>query len=57
MQAETPGCFVHVIMGHLVMDSFWEQALHQNSAFIFNLSLSRMERVVVTSVPYQIHTP
>ena len=55
MQTETPGCFVHVIMGHLVMDSFWEQALHQNSAFIFNLSLSRMERVVVTSVPYQIH--
>ncbi len=55
MQAETPGCFIHVIMGHLVMDSFWEQALHQNSAFIFNLSLSRMERVVVTSVPYQIH--
>ncbi|MCU0463343.1 MAG: APC family permease [Anaerolineae bacterium] len=55
LQAEQPGCFVHVIMGHLVMDSFWEQALHQNSAFIFNLSLSRLERVVVTNVPYQIH--
>jgi hypothetical protein len=37
------------------MDTFWEQALHQNSAFIFNLALGRMERVVVTSVPYQIH--
>jgi hypothetical protein len=57
MQAEQPGCFVHVIMGHLVMDSFWEQALHQNSALIFNLALSRLERVVVTSVPYQIHAP
>lgn len=55
IQAESPGCFVHVIMGHLVMDSFWEQALHQNSAFIFNLALSPMERVIVTSVPYQIH--
>jgi hypothetical protein len=55
IQQEEPGCFVHVIMGHLVMDTFWEQALHQNSAFIFNLSLGRMERVVVTSVPYQIH--
>lgn len=55
IQHEEPGCFVHVIMGHLVMDTFWEQALHQNSAFIFNLSLGRMERVVVTSVPYQIH--
>jgi amino acid transporter len=57
LQAEVPGCYVHVIMGHLAMDSFWEQALHQNSAFIFNLSLSRMERVVVTTVPYQINTP
>lgn len=55
IQRNTPGCFVHVIMGHLAMDSFWEQALHQNSAFIFNLALSRMERVAVTSVPYQIH--
>ena len=36
------------------MDTFWEQALHQNSAYIFNLSLSRMERVAVTSVPFQI---
>jgi hypothetical protein len=55
IQEEEEGCFVHVIMGHLVMDTFWEQALHQNSAFIFNLALGRMERVAVTSVPYQIH--
>lgn len=55
IQAKNPGCFVHVIMGHLVMDTFWEQALHQNSAYIFNLALDGMERVVVTSVPYQIH--
>lgn len=54
VQEKEPGCFVHVIMGHLVMDTFWEQALHQNSAFIFNLALGRMEQVVVTSVPYQI---
>lgn len=55
IQQEQPGCFVHVIMGHLAMETFWEQALHQNSAFIFNLSLARMENVVVTTVPYQIH--
>ena len=55
LQAKNPGCFVHVIMGHLVMDNFWAQALHQNSAYIFNLALGDMERVVVTSVPYQIH--
>jgi hypothetical protein len=55
LQARTPDSFVHIIMGHLAMDTFWEQALHQNSAVIFNLALSRMERVVVTSVPYRIH--
>ncbi|NWF70755.1 MAG: APC family permease [Chloroflexi bacterium] len=56
LQAEKPGSYVHVIMGHLAMDTFWEQTLHQNSAFIFNLSLSRLEHVVVTTVPFQIHT-
>lgn len=56
LQTQSAGCYVHVIMGHLAMDSFWEQALHQNSAFIFNLALARMERVVVTTVPYQINT-
>jgi hypothetical protein len=55
LKAETPNCFVHVIMGQLVMDTFWEQALHQNTALIFNLALSRMEGVAVTAVPYQVH--
>jgi hypothetical protein len=50
-----PKCFVHVIMGHLAMDTFWEQALHQNSALIFNLALAQMENVVVTTVPYQVN--
>ena len=54
LQTEQPGSFVHVIMGQLVMDTYWEQALHQNSAFLLNLALSRLERVVVTQVPYQI---
>ncbi len=55
IQGEVPGSFVHIILGQLVMDTYLEQALHQNSAFIFNLALSRLDRVVVTSVPYQIH--
>ncbi len=55
LQEQQPGGFVHVIMGHLVMDTFWEQGLHQNSAILFTLALSHLERVVVTSVPYQIH--
>ncbi len=52
---ETEDGFVHIIMGQLVMDTFWEQVLHQNSAFIFNLALAGLDRVVVTNVPYQIH--
>jgi amino acid transporter len=55
LREEEPDCFVHVVMGHLVMDTFWEQALHQNSSYIFNLALSQMENVTVTVVPYQIH--
>jgi amino acid transporter len=53
--AETEDGFVHIIMGQLVMDTFWEQALHQNSVLIFNLALAGLDRVVVTNVPYQIH--
>ncbi len=49
-----PDSYVHVILGHLAMDTFWEQILHQNSAFIFNVALTGLERVVVTQVPYQI---
>ena len=55
LQQDSPGSYVHIIMGHLAMDTFWEQALHQNTAVIFNLALSRMDHVVVTTVPYQIH--
>jgi amino acid transporter len=57
LQEEQPEGYVHIVMGHLAMDTFWEQALHQNTAVLFNLALSRMDRVIVTSVPYRIsHT-
>jgi hypothetical protein len=53
--AEHPDSFINVIMGHLVMDTPWEQVLHQNSALIFNFALQQLERVAVINVPYQIH--
>lgn len=52
---EDPDCFVHVVVGHLAMENVFEQALHQNSVFIFNVALFGLERVVVTIVPLQIH--
>ena len=51
---ENPGAIVHVVLGHLAMDSLFSQALHQNSSIILNLGLTGLERVVVTIVPLQI---
>lgn len=44
-----------MIIGHLAMDTIWEQILHQNNAYIFSLALQNLDRVVVTTVPYQCH--
>jgi amino acid transporter len=51
---ELPKGFVHVIVGHLVMDNLVEQALHQNAAVALNLALQDLKRVAVTTVPYQL---
>lgn len=51
---ENPDAIVHIVMGHLAMDSVLTQALHQNSSLILNLGLTGLERVVVTIVPLQV---
>jgi amino acid transporter len=51
---ENPDAIVHIVMGHLAMDSVFTQALHQNSSLILNLGLTGLERVVVTIVPLQV---
>lgn len=53
--AQQPQGYVNIVMGHLAMDTVWEQGLHQNSAVIFSLGLQNLERVAVTTIPYQIH--
>jgi hypothetical protein len=55
MLSEDKHAYVHVVIGQLVTDTIAEQLLHQNSSLIFNLALSRLERVAVTTIPYQIH--
>ncbi|MBN1429846.1 MAG: APC family permease [Anaerolineae bacterium] len=52
---ENPSSFVHMIIGHLAMDSFWQQALHQNTAFVFNLALADLDNVMMTIVSYRIY--
>ena len=51
---DNPDSIVHIVMGHLAMDSVFTQALHQNSSLILNLGLTGLERVVVTIVPLQV---
>lgn len=51
---ENPDTIIHVVVGHLAMETVWEQVLHQNSVLIFNLALNGLERVVLTIVPHQI---
>ncbi len=50
-----PRVIVHIVMGHLAMDSVLTQVLHQNSSLILNLGLTGLERIVVTIVPVQIY--
>jgi amino acid transporter len=54
LQAKDPDAFIHLVVGQLAMPSFWEQALHNNTNLMIDLVLRDMDRVVVTSVPYQI---
>jgi hypothetical protein len=51
-----PYGFIHVIVGHLVMDKFREQALHQNAAIVLNLALQDLDRATVTTVSYRLVT-
>ena len=52
---ENPETIINVVVGHLAMESAWEQVLHQNSVLIFNMALNGLDRVVFTIVPHQIH--
>ncbi len=47
--------FIHVVFGELVTESFWEQTLHENSAFVLELALRQLDGVVVTRVPFHLY--
>jgi amino acid transporter len=54
--SESPDMFVHVIMGQLVMDTPYAKVLHSNNALGIMHALQKHDRVIVTDVPYQLHT-
>jgi amino acid transporter len=49
-----PEGYINIIMGHLAMETLWEQTLHQNSMLVLTLALQNLEHVTMTNVPYQI---
>jgi amino acid transporter len=54
LQSKDPDAFIHLVVGQLAMPTYWEQALHNNTNLIVDLLLRDLDRVVITSVPYQI---
>ena len=50
-----PDAYIHIILGDLTTESFWEQALHRNSTVAFHLALRQIDGVVLTDVPFQLH--
>ena len=54
LQAADPDAFIHLIVGQLSLPDYGEQLLHQNTNLLIDLVLRDMDRVAVTSVPYQI---
>jgi len=53
---EIPQGFIHVIVGHLVIDNLRDQVLHQNAALVLNLALQDIDRATVTTVSYRLVT-
>ena len=52
---QDPESYIHLIMGGLTMDSYWEQALHRNSTLAFRTALRHVEGVALTNIAFQIH--
>jgi amino acid transporter len=55
LREEDPTTFIHIILGELVMETYWEQALHENSALILELALRQVDGVAVTMVPFHAY--
>jgi hypothetical protein len=54
-QREQPDLFIHLLVGQLALPNYWEQALHRNTNLLVDLVLRDIDRVAITSVPYQIN--
>ncbi|MEZ4641873.1 MAG: APC family permease [Chloroflexota bacterium] len=55
IRQEAPDAYIHVILGGLTTESFWQQGLHRNSTMVFRMAFRHLEGVAITNVPYQLH--
>jgi amino acid transporter len=55
LRRETENAYIHIIMGDLTTESFWEQGLHRNSTLAFRMAFRNFEGIAVTIVPFQLH--
>ena len=53
--AQKTDTMIHVVMGQIVMDTWWARALHSNTSVGIKLRLEQIDGVVVTDVSYPIH--
>lgn len=55
LRQQDPEAYVHLVMGGLTMESYWEQALHHNSTLAISLAFRQMEGVAITNIAFQLH--
>ena len=55
LRQESPNAYIHIVLGSLTTESYWQQALHRNSTLAFRMAFRQMEGVAVTSIPFQLH--
>jgi amino acid transporter len=54
LREASPEAFIHILVGQLALPNYATQGLHRNTNLLIDLVLRDIDRVVVTSVPYQI---
>ncbi|MFZ0548273.1 MAG: APC family permease [Candidatus Promineifilaceae bacterium] len=55
IRREEQDAYIHLVMGSLTTESFWEQGLHRNSTLAFRMTFRNFEGIAITIVPYQLH--
>jgi hypothetical protein len=55
LREQDPEAYIHLVMGGLTMESYWEQALHRNSTLAIGLAFRHMEGVAITNIAFQLH--